>query len=368
MWYAINSKKYWLLVFLVIASVTFSCRTNEDKILPKKRNLVESVYSSVLVQPDSLYKVYAAVGGILSKNFVEEGDLVLKNKPILQIVNSTPKLNSENAKLTLELARENLYGSTAVLKGIKDEIKAAKLNYKNDSVNYFRQQFLWNKKIGSQAEYDAKKLRFQLSKNNLQLLETNYYRTKNELETAVKKAENSYKTSLITTKDFTINSMINGKVYALHKNVGEIVSIVEPLASIGSATNFVLEMLVDEVDIVKIVNNQRVIISLDVYNGEVFEGNVVKIYPKKDERNQTFKVEALFNTRPKILYPGLSGEANIIIAEKENVLTIPKEYLIDDSMVKTDEGIVNVTTGLQNLEFIEIFSGISENTYIYKPN
>ena len=42
-------------------------------------------------------------------------------------------------------------------------------------------------------------------------------------------------------------------------------------------------------------------------------------------------------SHPNVLYPGLSGEANIIIAKKENVLTIPKEYLIDGNKVKTDK-------------------------------
>ena len=90
------------------------------------------------------------------------------------------------------------------------------------------------------------------------------------------------------------------------------------------------------------------------------------MYPKKDERNQTFKIEAYFDTVPDVLYPGLSGEANIIVAKKENALTIPVEYLFEKSKVKTEDGIKNVKTGLQNMEYIEILSGITENTYIYK--
>ena len=55
------------------------------------------------------------------------------------------------------------------------------------------------------------------------------------------------------------------------------------------------------------------------------------------------------------------------ISNKEQVLTIPKEYLIDDNKVKTDDGIITITTGLQNMEFIEVISGITETTSIYKP-
>ncbi len=84
-----------------------------------------------------------------------------------------------------------------------------------------------------------------------------------------------------------------------------------------AATDFIIEMLVDEVDIVKISINQKVIISLDAYKGEIFTGKVSKIYPKKDERNQTFTVEAVFDEAPIKLYPGLSGESNIIISAKK---------------------------------------------------
>lgn len=350
------------LLFTII-----SCSKSEDKMLPELRNLTESVYSSVTIQPDSLYQAYAIVAGILDKNLVEENSVVLKDQALVQIINNAPELNTQNAKLSLELAKENYNGNAAILAGIKDQINAAILKYKNDSINFYRQKNLWEQKIGSKIDYDTKKLNYELSSNNLNTLQNNYNRTKNELLTSVKQAQNNYKTALISTKDFTVKSMINGKVYALYKEPGEIVTTMEPLVSIGSATNFVIEMLVDEVDIVRISKNQKVIIHLDAYNGKVFTGKVSKIYPKKNERNQTFKVEAVFNMPPNILYPGLSGEANIIIATKNSVLTIPKAYVIDDNTVKTDKGLVTIETGLQNLEFIEVLSGITKDTHIYKP-
>ena len=356
-----------IISLVITCLVLISCSKKEDKILPKETNLIESVYSSVTIQPDSLYQVYAIVSGILDQNLVTEGDIIKKDTPILKIINNTPILNTENAKLALDLALENYSGSTTVLNGLKDDIETATLRYKNDSINFYRQKNLWNQKIGSKVEYDTKKLNFEISVNNLRTLKNNYSRTKNELITAFKQAQNNYQTSLINTKDFTIKSKINGKIYALNKEPGEIVTTMEPLASIGSATKFIIEMLVDEVDIVRISENQEVIITLDAYNNAVFKGRVSKIYPKKDDRNQTFKIEAVFNKAPNILYPGLSGEANIIIAKKDNVLTIPKTYLIDNDKVKTDEGIIRIGTGLQNLELIEVRSGITKNTYIYKP-
>ena len=355
-----------LFYYIVISFLFLSCSKQEDKILPLERELIESVYSSVIIQPDSLYQVYSIVSGIIDQNLVEEGAIIKKKQALIQIINNTPLLNTENSRLALTFAKENYQGSATILKSIKDEIASATLSLKNDSINFHRQKNLWDQKIGSKIEYDTKQLKYQLSQNNLLLLKSKYNQTENQLITSLKQAENNYRTSLINTKDFTIKSKINGKIYELKKEPGELVTVQEPIALVGSATRFIIEMLVDEVDIVQIENQMEVILNLDAYKGVVFTGKVSKIYPKKDERNQTFKVEAIFNEAPKKLYPGLSGEANIIIAKKQNALTIPKEYLIEDNKVKTDDGFVTITLGLQNLEYVEVLSGITKDTYIYK--
>ncbi len=345
-----------------------SCNSNEDKIQASHTRLTESVYASATVQPDSLYKVFAAVSGILDEIMVEEGDTVAKGEPLLKIVNTNSSLSSENARLAYDLAKSNYSGNTAVLKTLKDEIKAARLKLSNDSVSYFRQKNLWDQKIGSKAEYDNRKLAYDLSKNTLTRLENNYVRTKEELETQIQQAANQYKSALVTTGDFTVRSAINGTVYSVAKNVGELVSSLQPIATIGCTDRFIIELLVDEVDVVKIRKGQQVIVSLDAYDDEVFDAVVSRILPEKDMRNQTFTIEAVFSREPDILYPGLSGEANIVIAVKDDVLTIPKSYLIDGNKVKTEQGIKEIEIGLQDLEKVEILSGISEEDRILKPD
>ncbi|SMG18329.1 efflux RND transporter periplasmic adaptor subunit [Arenibacter troitsensis] len=355
------------LLLIYCLFLLLSCGNKQEKIFPTKIHLTESVYASVTVQPDSLYQAYAPVAGILDRNLLEEGDLVSRGTPIMQIVNSTPKLNAENARLALQLAQENYNGSSAVLGSLKDEIQSATLSFKNDSMNYLRQKRLWDQNIGSKVEFENRKLAYEISGNNLKQLKNKYVQTKNELSTQVQQARNNYNTSQISTKDFTVSSKINGKVYALYKNPGEIVNTMEPLASVGSATDFIIELLIDEVDIVKLQVGQKALVTLDAYGDKVFDAKVSKIYPKKDERSQTFKAEAIFINLPKALYPGLAGEGNIIISEKEGVLTIPKEYLLEGNKVKTPDGLVDVIPGLQNLDRVEIINGINETTEILKP-
>ncbi len=353
---------------LLLISISVSCKKETNTIMPTVDKISQSVYVSVTVQPDSLYEVFASVNGILDSNLISEGEEVKKGDPLFQIINSNTKLTTENAKLAYNLAQKNYSGSTALLVSIEDEIKAAKLNLYNDSINYFRQKNLWEQQIGSKAQFDAKELAFNLSRNNVASIKTRYNRTKTELQTQLNQASNTYKNSVITTEDYTVCSKMNGKVYALYKNPGEIVNTQQPLGIIGSKDNFLLELLVDEVDIVTISKQQKVVVALDAYPDQIFLAHIIKIYPNKDERNQTFKVEATFDDAPKKLYPGLSGEANIIIAVKDDALIIPREYLINNESVKTESGLITVTTGLSTDDKIEILSGITSETKLLKPD
>ena len=125
--------------------------------------------------------------------------------------------------------------------------------------------------------------------------------------------------------------------------------------------------MIDEVDIVNVKIGQQTIVTLDAYKGKTFDAVITKIYPNKDIKTQTFKVEAKLLQSPGNLFAGLSGEANIVISQKKNTMTIPIEYLIDGQKVLTEQGEVNVKTGLSNLKEVEILSGLDTNTVILKP-
>ncbi len=355
------------LELLAALLLVTSCKQEEARISPVETSITESVYASVTVQPDSLYQAFAVVNGILDENLVEEGDTVKRGDLLVQIINTNPELASKNAFLALQLARDNYSGGAAILSGLEEEIEAAKLQYLNDSINFKRQERLWEQQIGSQTDLENRKLAYRKSAAALEVLQNRYRQTKSELETQLKQAENTYRSSLVNTTDFSVVSKIDGRVYAVHKNPGEIVNATQPLVTLGSAGRFVVEMLVDEEDIVRVSKGQPVYLSLDAYPGNIYKARVHKIYPRKDERNQTFLVEALFEDPPEVLLPGLSGEANIVVAQTKNALVIPRSYLLGDDRVRTEEGTVKVVTGIKSLDSIEIKKGITRKTELLPP-
>lgn len=107
---------------------------------------------------------------------------------------------------------------------------------------------------------------------------------------------------------------------------------------------------------------------MDSYKGEVFEAIVTKLNPLMNERTKSFLVEAEFTRQPPVLYPNLTVEANIITAVKEKALTIPRNYLVDDSLVYiSNSEKKSVKTGLKDFQKVEILSGLQSTDVIYKP-
>ncbi|MDF1698432.1 MAG: efflux RND transporter periplasmic adaptor subunit [Saprospiraceae bacterium] len=351
------------LLFLILL-VSSGCSEQKTGIKPEHRDLIEAVYSTVNVEPKLSYSVYPQVGGIIEKIFIQQGDTIHQGDPIVKITNKTIGVNVENARLQFEVAKNAFEGESTLLKEMMEQIETAQSIVANDSINYERQKRLWAQNVGSRLEFEKRELAYDRSKNDLARLYTSYNRTRDELERKMEMASNSLKINKLNAADYTLRSKLDGMVYSVDKEEGESVSPQSPIAFIGSEDDFIIVLRIDEVDISKVMEGQKIIITLDAYPNSTFEAKVVKIFPEKDERSLTVRVEADFVTRPNRLLKGLSGEANILIRERKNVLTIPSQYLNEDGMVQTDNGMVAVKTGIKSLEFTEVIEGIDSTTVI----
>jgi HlyD family secretion protein len=352
-----------ILVYLLLQS----CNKEQEKTKPSLQSISESVYASVTIVPEDLYNVYAQSPGLLERVYIKEGDLVKKGQALAQIDNNSQRISVESAKLNVDFASQNSQKNAAILAGIAEEIKSVDDQIKLDSINYQRQKNLWDKGIGSKSELDNRQLKFDLLQNNRKVLRKKYQQTKLELDNNYKQSQYSLQKVQSTLDDFIIKAKMDGKIYDLRKEEGELISIQEPLAQIGKENSFVIDMLIDEVDIAKVSPGQLIYITLDAYKDQVFEASLSKIYPLKDTRTQTFQVEGRFTKEPPKLFAGLSGEANIVLTEKKNAITIPLDYLMQGKKVQTEKGEVVVETGISNMSFVEILSGIDTSTVLLKP-
>lgn len=349
------------LVFLLTA-----CSDEQVTTRPTKETITESIYASGIIKSENQYQVFATVNGIIESVLVEEGDTVRRGQPILGIANSTQRLNKENASLAASYY--DLNSNQEKLNDAQQTIALSREKLKNDSSLYFRQLSLWKQNIGSKVELEQRELGYENAKSNYLSAKIKYNDLKRQLAFNSSQSKQNLRISEQLVSDFTIRSDIDGIVYGLNKTKGELISPQTPLAVIGDANRFVLEMQVDEYDITQVRKGQVVIVSMDSYKGQVFEARVTKINPLMNERTKTFTVEAEFVKRPPVLYPNTSFEANIVLKTKQNVLLIPRSYLNADNTVTLVDGRkVKVETGVKDYQKIEIVAGLKPEDVLVQP-
>lgn len=343
-----------------------SCNSKEEKTQPINENISESVYASGIIKSKNQYQVFSTVNGLIKEIIVKEGEVVKKGDPIIWITNETSKLNKENAQLAAKNA--TLSANINKLNELKINIEFNKNKVKNDSMLLVRQQNLWKEKIGIQNELEQKELAYKNAVTNYHVSLLRYDDMQKQLNFAEQQSQNNLQISNTLFQDYTIKSEINGILYRVLKKKGEFVNTQSPIATIGDASEFEIELQVDEYDISKIKLSQKILLNMDSYKGQVFEAKVKKIYPIMDERSRSFTIDADFVTKPTALYPNLTTEANIIIQTKEKALTIPRRYLIDENFVQMENGDKRkISTGLKDYEKVEILGGLRTTDIISKP-
>lgn len=356
--------KRFSIVFLSV--IAFSCKQSIESTTPTHENISESVYASGIIKSKNQYNAYSTVNGLIQDILVTEGDLVKKGDALIRIVNESSRLNTSNAKLASEYA--DLLANADKLKVAKINCELAYSKLKNDSLLFVRQKNLRSQGIGSLNEFEQRELVYKNSVTNYEVSLMNYHDLKRQLEFNSNQAKNNLKISSTLTGEYTVKADNNSKVYKILKEKGEYVNTLNPVAILGDATEFLLEMKVDEFDIARLREGQKVLVTMDSYKGKVFEANLTKIEPIMNEQTRSFTVEAQFISKPELLYPNLTAEANIIMRTRENALTIPRNYLFEDSLVLVNKKEKRkVVIGLMDYEKVEILSGLTRSDMIYKP-
>lgn len=352
---------------VIMCLVLASCGQEVDTIRPKSGTITESIYATGYLKSENQYVVFPKVNGTIDQVFVRSGDSVVVGSPIITILNRAQELNAQNANLAADF---NAYTeNVGKLNRAEQALQLAKSKLALDSVNLSRQEALAKVNANSQLDIEQSQLNVKNSKLSLLAAQTEYADLKRQLNFNATQARTNAKISNSAVNDFTILSQVNGIVYQMDKTVGELVSSQTPIAVIGDAKKFILEMQVDEVDILSISIGQKVMVTLDSYGGDPLEASITKIHQMMDERSRSFRVEAQFSNPPKVLYPNMNFEANILVQTKVKTMLIPRDYIIQETYVMKENGEkIKIKIGLKNYDFVEVLGGLSYTDKLIKPN
>jgi multidrug efflux pump subunit AcrA (membrane-fusion protein) len=151
--------------------------------------------------------------------------------------------------------------------------------------------------------------------------------------------------------------------------VGEIVSTAEPLFWVGQRSPLQIVAEVNEEDIARVQERQKVLLRSDAFPTDSLLANVASITPKGDPIKKTFRVYLVLPAQSPLRI-GMSVEANIVVREVENTLVVPSEAVANDAVFTIDKGRlirIPVRIGLRGPRAVEVLEGPKEGTQIVSP-
>jgi HlyD family secretion protein len=203
----------------------------------------------------------------------------------------------------------------------------------------------------------------------------------------VTSAENQIKLAEITVKQAqrrldqaALLAPISGRISTLNVKAGELTAATAalPAATLVDASQFHIDITVDEIDIAKVKEGMDVVVTLDSLPGVEVNGKVTRISPTSKTVNGvvSYEVRVAVDAANADLRSGMTANASIVLDKRDGVLLAPnwavrrdrdtgKSYLTLQDGSNTRE--VEVSTGLRNDAFSEILSGVKAGDVVVAP-
>jgi len=364
------SMKY-IVCILSVSFLLNSCGDTTTTTHPQIRAVTEAVYATGYIAPYNEYKVYAQQDGIITTVYRDEGDTVSQGDILCDLDNDVQNAKFASTEQSFALATLNASSGSPILQELRQAMSNARSRMNDDSVNFARFSRLFSEKAVSLAEYEKASLKFSTAKKEYEMSKQRYEQTQQRLRNEMEAVRAQKIAAEKDKKNVRIISDIDGMIYELYKKRGESVRKNDPIALLGSRSHIYAQLYVDENDVGKIAIGQKVAVSLDSYDGKIFDAVITKIYPLLQKQNQTIRVDAEFISSPPIGIVALSAEGNIIIRSNPKALTIPRSYLKGkDSVIIDDNGerkTKQIRIGAQNYDYVEVISGLTSSTLLVQP-
>lgn len=353
-----------LVVLLAVgAIVVANLRSRREKTVKvtvekvAKQNLTSLVSASGEIKPKKNINISAQVPGRIVKIGVVEGQEVKAGDFLLKLDSTQYEAMADRDQNFIRAAKADLIQSEARLQ--------------RDKSSFDRQQKLYDDNLISKDQLEAAKAQYDVS-----VAQTN------AIEFQIKQAEASLKSTMDSLAKTTYVSPIDGVITSLQVEEGEtaiIGTMNNPgtvMLTIADLSVMEVEVEVDETDVIGVSLSQEADIRVDALPGTIFKGKVTEIGSSallkataglSTQESKDFKVVVTLDNPGRKLKPGLSASADVIVAQKQQVLAVPISSLVlrekpnvdknAPAAAREEEGVYIVEAG--RVKFVPVGKGIT---------
>jgi HlyD family secretion protein len=301
----------------------------------------------------------------ITEILVKEGDRVRKGQVLARMANVQPSADLRAQQASLNAVLADSAASEAAAKSADDSIAVAESQVDHDradleqkKVDLQRSKELFDSKLISSQDYEAKKALFDLAQATLAASERKVSQAKSQRAQAAAQLASAQKKvaqiqalvarSQDVLSQYAAVAPLDGVVTNLPMRAGE--TVVPGLQSSASSTIMTIadmsiitaEVHADETDIVSVKLGQTADVAIDAIPNRTFKGKVIEIgdtalvrstgvaasqSQTSSQEAKDFKVVIALDVPEGLIRPGLSCTAKIITATKSHALAIPIQAL-----------------------------------------
>lgn len=183
-------------------------------------------------------------------------------------------------------------------------------------------------------------------------------------------AQNDFERAEIQLAKMNVVAPFSGVIVALpYYTQGVRIESGQPVVSLMSYDKIFLDINLPEKNISEVKLGQEVIITNYTLTEDTLKGFVTELSPIISSETRTFAGKLQIDNPDLILRPGMFVKANIITAQKDSTVVIPKDIIMSGSrgkyvfVVGRNSAAEDrwITTGISNQDNIEIIEGLKPN-------
>jgi len=343
-----------LFVALFIGMIGFLISKNIEEpvvfetVLAEDREIIKKTVANGSVVPRDEIEIKPTVSGIISELFVEAGDEVKKGD-ILAKIQIVPDMSQ--------------------LSNAENRVRQAEITLNNAHKDFERNKNLFDSEVIAASEFQTYEVALRSAEQELDAAKDNLGIVRDGISKSAGSASNT-----------NVRSTIDGMVLDVPIKRGN--SVIErnnfnegtTIASVADMNDLIFEGDLDESEVGKVQLGMPIVLTIGAIDDATWEAELEYIAPKgvEEEGAIQFKIKAAVKlTEGQTLRAGYSANADIVLEQKESVMSLPESVIQfssdgDSAFVEVKSGEdwekTYIETGLSDGIYIEVISGIDENT------